>query len=498
MTAELRQPGTGDATAHLEGLTAAAARFAATHLFEHLDAETLRIARRCMLDGLSVMLAGSDQPGMAPLLSFLETQAGAAQARLIGLAHPGLPAPAAALWAGTAGHAMDWDDTQLAEGPGRPYGLLMHPTVPPLAATLALCQTVAAETGAPVDGRRFLAAFTAGFEVGCKVAEAIAPDHYMRGFHTSGTIGTFAAAAAASNLLGLDSEQTARALGIAASMAAGIRAGFGTMTKPLHVGRAAENGVTAALLARHGLSANTEALDGRWGYLAIAGPGGEPALVRERFGAPHAMVSPGVSIKPYPSGVLTHPSMDAMLFLMREEGLAAEDIAAVRLCAGSNVLGPIRFRIARTELEGKFSFAFLLGAIILRGRAGKAEFTDAFVASPACQDMQARIETHFDQEIEDMGWDRIRSRVEVTTHDGRVLSRWADEAYRGGPHNPLSDADLAGKFRDCAEGLLDGARQEEALARVMAFEEERDAAELFDILQWQSPPTGRRRPRGLF
>lgn len=474
-----------DQWAHLQGLTAAAARFAAGHRFDDLDAETLRLARRCMLDGLSVMLAGSDQPGMAPLLSFLTGQGGAAQARLLGLAHPGLPAPAAALWAGTAGHAMDWDDTQLAEGPGRPYGLLMHPTVPPLAAALALCETVARETGAPVDGRRFLAAFTAGFEVGCKVAEAINPDHYMRGFHTSGTIGTFAAAAAASNLLGLDAEQTARALGIAASMASGIRAGFGTMTKPLHVGRAAENGVTAALLARHGLSANAEALDGRWGYLAIAGPGGEPQLVRDRFGAPHSMLSPGVSIKPYPSGVLTHPSMDAMLFLMRDEGLSPDDVESVRLCAGSNVLGPIRFRIARTELEGKFSFAFLLSAIILRGRAGKAEFTDEFVSSPACQDMQARIETAFDQGIEDMGWDRIRSRIEVTTRDGRTLTRWADEAYRGGPHNPLSDEDLAGKFRDCADGLLSPARQAEVLATVMAFEAEPDAACLFDLLRWQ-------------
>src|SRR3546814_15019759 len=133
-------------------------------------------------------------------------------------------------------------------------------------------------------------------------------------------------------------------------MAAGIRAGFGTMTKPLHVGRAAENGVTAALLVRNGFTANEEALDGKWGYLAVAGPGGEPALVRERFGKPFTMLSPGISIKPYPSGVLTHPSMDALLFLLREEGIAAGEIARVTLRAGRNVLGPIRYRIATTEI----------------------------------------------------------------------------------------------------------------------------------------------------
>ncbi|CAN5656425.1 MmgE/PrpD family protein [soil metagenome] len=468
--------------AELEGLTEAAARFVAGLDFADLNAETLRLARRCVLDGLAVALAGSQAPGMAPLRAHIDSIGGTPQARLIGDARARVPAHLAALWGGTAGHAMDWDDTQLAEGPGRPYGLMMHPTMPPLIAALSAAELVAGETGRPVNGRRFLAAFAAGFEVGCKVAEAIDPAHYMRGFHTSGTIGTFAAAAAAAKMLGLDAGGVARSLGLAASMASGIRAVCGTITKPLHVGRAAENGVTAALLARRGFSANPEALDGRWGYLAIAGPGGEPKLVRGRFGKPHTMETPGVSIKPYPSGVLTHPSMDAMLFLMRDEGLKPEDVAAVTLLAGSNVLGPIRFRLARTGLEGKFSFAFLLAAIILRGRAGKAEFSDDFVRSPECQAMQQRIETVFDQGIEDMGWDRIRSRVELTTTGGRRLERWADERYRGGPHNPLSDAELEAKFRDCAHGLLDEARMAELLAAVWRIETLTDVGRLVTLL----------------
>ncbi|WP_246226132.1 MmgE/PrpD family protein [Chelativorans xinjiangense] len=479
-------PNGEDSFAALTGLTKAAAGFVAKLRFSDLDAATLRLSRRCVLDGLAVALAGSEQPGMAPLAAYIESLGGAPQARMIGDASRRVPAHLAALWSGTAGHAMDWDDTQLAEGPGRPYGLLMHPTMPPLVAALTISDLVAGETGRPVDGRRFITAFAAGFEVGCKIAEAINPDHYMRGFHTSGTIGTFAAAAAAAKMLDLNEDGVARALGVAASMASGIRAGFGTMTKPLHVGRAADNGVTAALLVRHGLSANMQALDGRWGYLAIAGPGGEPALVVGRFGAPHTMVSPGVSIKPYPSGVLTHPSMDAMLFLMRENGLSAGDIASVKLKAGSNVLGPIRFRIAKTELEGKFSFAFLLAAIILRGRAGKAEFTDEFVASKASQEMQARIETAFDPEIEAMGWDRIRSKIEVVTRDGRRFERWADENYRGSPHNALSDAELESKFRDCAEGLLGEERVKEVLNAVWSLEEMPDAGRLFALLDWKS------------
>ena len=470
---------------HLTGLTAAASRFAAQLVYEDLTPDDLRLARRCVLDGLAVSLGGSEQHGMVPLLSYIDRQGGAADAPILGRSGAKVPAHLAALWFGTAGHAMDWDDTQLAEGPGRPYGLLMHPTMPPLAAALVTSELVAAETGRPVDGRALITAFCAGFEVGCKIAEAINPNHYMRGFHTSGTIGTFAAAAAASRMLVLSEHESAVALGLAASMAAGVRANFGTMTKPFHVGRAAENGVTAALLARAGFSANTEALDGRWGYLAIAGPGGDPALVRDRFGKPFAMVSPGVSIKPYPSGVLTHPSMDALKFLMAEEGLKPDDIEHVTLSAGSNVLGPIRFTLARTELEGKFSFQFLLAAIILAGGAGKAEFTDAFVSSEACQAMQGRIETRFDPAIEAMGWDRIRSRIDLTTRDGRRLERWADENYRGSPHNPLSDAELETKFRDCAAGLLDDAACQRVFGLVWSLEDQTDVSVLWDSLVWR-------------
>jgi 2-methylcitrate dehydratase PrpD len=468
----------------LSGLTRAVTSFAAGMTFDRLDETNLTLSRRCALDGFGVALAGSQQHGMAPLLNYLRATGGAGQSRLLGIGRDRLPAPLAALWMGTAGHAMDWDDTQLAEGPGRPYGLLMHPTMPPLAAALTTAELVAAETGTPVDGRRLVTAFATGFEACCKIAEAINPDHYLRGFHTSGTIGTFGAAVAAARMLDLDEAATATVIGIAASSASGIRVNFGTMTKPLHVGRAAQNGVTAALLARAGFSANDEALDGRWGYLAVAGPGGDPAQVRDRLGAPFTMATPGVSIKPYPSGVLTHPSMDAMRFLMEEQRLSPGDIANVELAAGSNVLGPIRFALASTELEGKFSFQFLLAAIILRGKAGKAEFTDAFVSSDACQAMQKRITTRFDPAIEAMGWEKIRSRLTVTTRDGRVIERWADERYRGGPAHPLTDAELEGKVRDCAEGLIDEAGLSRFFGHIWTLETLDDVGILFDDLAW--------------
>ena len=464
-----------------KSLTRDAAAFAAALSFNDIPDEALHIVRRCVLDGLAVMLAGSEQEAIDVAERYIRKTGGNPQSRVVGDAGLKVPAHLAAFWNGLAGHIMDWDDTQLAEGPGRPYGLLTHPTIPPLSA----CLTVGDMLGG-IDGETMLTAFLAGFEVECKIAEAINPDHYNLGFHTSGTIGTFGSAVAAAKLLGLEEAGIARAIGGAASMAAGIRANFGTMGKPMHVARSSENGVTAALLVADGFTFNEEALDGKWGYLEVAGRGGEPELVIGRFGAPFSIVTPGVSIKPYPSGVLTHPSMDAMGLLMRENALQPGDIKKVTLFAADNILLPIRFRIASTHLEGKFCMAFLLSAMIVAGKAGKAEFTDAFVQSKAVQDMQKRVFTKFDPKIDEMGHERIRSRLEVVTKGGRTIERWADENYRGGPHNPLSDAEVEGKFRDCAAGLIDESATRKVFDAVWSLEKQANTCDLYDLLDWRT------------
>jgi 2-methylcitrate dehydratase PrpD len=289
---------------------------------------------------------------------------------------------------------------------------------------------------------------------------------------------------AAGKLLGLNVGQLRQTLSLAASMASGIRANFGSMTKPLHVGRSSENGVTAALLVREGFTADPDGLDGKWGFLTIAGPGGNPEYVIDEFGNPFSIIDPGTSVKPYPSGVLTHPAMDALLFLMRDENLTADDIESVHLYAANNVLGPIRFEFATTELEGKFSFQFLLAAIMIAGRAGKREFTNDFVRSEPVAAAQRRVFTHHDPDIEAMGYSRIRTRIVVKTTDGRELERWADENYRGSPLNPLSESELEGKFRDAAAGLLDETACKAVFDLVWSLDEAPDATQLLDRLDW--------------
>ena len=206
--------------------------------------EALRIGTRCVLDGLGLYVAGSEEHSVKLLIDEAEHIGGRREALLLGGGTTKVPASMAARVLGTAGHAHDWDDSQVSSDPAHVYGLLTHPTIPPLTSALVISQQFG-----NVNGQTFMLAFLTGFEVECKISEWMLPQHYLRGFHSSGTVGTFGAYATAAKLLGLKGDNLLSGFGIAASFAAGIRCNFGTMTKPLHVGRAAENGVTAALLA---------------------------------------------------------------------------------------------------------------------------------------------------------------------------------------------------------------------------------------------------------
>ena len=434
--------------------TAAAAEFVESVNFKDIPAEAVRIGSRCVLDGLGLFVAGSEERSVQILVEEAEQMGGQTDALLLSRGNAKVPAPIAARVLGTAGHAHDWDDSQVSIDPAHVYGLLTHPTIPPLTSALVMAQKIGA-----VDGKRFMLAFLAGFEVECKISEWMLPQHYLKGMHSSGTVGTFGAYVAAAKLLGLKGDKLRSGLGIAASLAAGIRCNFGTMTKPLHVGRAAENGVTAALLAARGFTADPDALDGPWGFYAVQGGGVSAEKISQGLGKRWTIVEPGVSIKPYPCGVLTHPTIDLMLKLVSEHDVKPDDIEAVRVFAGTNILNPIRYPIAANHLQAKFSLPAALAMIALERKAGKREFSDDFVGSGSMQLMQKRITTEFNPEIEKMGFDKMRSRIAIRLKDGRQIDGWADERYRGGPENPLSDDDLESKVRSCCEGILDGNKQ---------------------------------------
>ncbi|MEP7454021.1 MmgE/PrpD family protein [Phyllobacterium sp. SB3] len=464
-------------------ITAQAVRFIERTTYEDLPGEALIVGRRCMIDTVGLYLAGSREGSVRILIDDALDQGGSADAPLPGAGSQKVPASLAARVWGTAGHAHDWDDTQVSHDPAHVYGLLTHPSVPPLTAALVVASMLG-----KVSGRDLMLAFQIGFEVECKISEWMKPLHYRRGHHTSGTVGTFGAAAAAAKLLRLEGEKLAHALGLAASFAAGIRVNFGTMTKPLHVGRACENGVIAALLAGRGFEADPAALDGTWGFFSVMGEGLDAEKAREGFGAPLTIVTPGVSIKPYPSGILTHQSMDAMLKLVLDNDLKPEQVERIRFFAGKNIIEPIRYPVARNHLQAKFSMPALLAMIVLCRRASHHEFEDAFVAGDAMQDLQARTDVINDLEIDALGYDKIRSRIEVTTTDGRTLVQWADERYRGGPSNPISDVGLVEKFRMCAEGVIGDTHQEELLALVRDVDGVADIRNLIKLVSGETEP----------
>ena len=457
--------------------TAAAAEFVDKITFEEIPAEAVRIGTRCLLDGLGLFVAGSEEHTVQLLVDDAEQTGGRPDALLLGRRNTKVPAPMAARVLGTAGHAHDWDDSQVSTDPAHVYGLLTHPTIPPLSSALVLAQKLGG-----VDGKTFMLAFLTGFEVECKISEWMLPQHYVKGMHSSGTVGTFGAYAAAAKLLGLNGDKLRSGFGIAASFAAGIRCNFGTMTKPLHVGRAAENGVTAALLAARGFTADPDALDGPWGFYAVQGGGVSLGKTSQGFGKAWTIVDPGVSIKPYPCGVLTHPTIDLMLKLVTENDVKPDDIEAVKVYAGTNILNPIRYPIAANHLQAKFSLPAALAMIALARKAGKREFSHEFVASASMQAMQKRITTELDPEIEKRGFDKMRSRIIIRLKDGRTVEGWADERYRGGPENPLSDADLEAKVRSCCDGILHEKVQLKLIDAARSITQLTDASKLMQIM----------------
>src|ERR1700752_609664 len=311
------------------------------------------------------------------------------------------PAAKAALANGVAAHAMDYDDTQLSTSKEAVYGLLTHPTTPVLAAALAVAETE------KISGEELLLVYVLGVEVECRIADAINPRHYQSGFHSTATMGGLGAAMAVGKILSLKEEALARALGIAASMASGLRENFGTMTKPLHAGRAAENGVSAGLLARAGFTAAANILEARRGFFNAMAGGCDESKIIGRLGSPYFIKAPGISIKPYPSGSLSHPAQDLILDLVKQHDLRADDIDRVDVGTNSNVPNALIYPMPKTALEGKFSIPFCMSIAVIERKAGIAQFQDRKVRDKKVVEFMQRVTLHVDDELEKLGYDQV-------------------------------------------------------------------------------------------
>ncbi len=326
--------------------------------YDALPEEAVRWARVAIIDTVGCTLAGASEP-CARIVARVTASDGPC---LIFGTEQRVAALDAALINGTASHALDFDDCSDTLGG--------HPSAPILPALFALAET------RTVDGRAFIAAYVAGWETETRIARGVNFHHYEKGWHPTATLGVFGSTAACCHLLGLTPEATATALGLAASFASGVKANFGTMTKPLHVGHCSRNGMLAALLAADGFTANAGALEHGQGFLHVfngAGNFDADAILRD-WGQPWDIVQPGVAIKQYPCCGSTHPAVDAMLMLVREHALTPAMVERVDSWTHPRRLAHTNRPDPQSELDAKFSVQYLPGARAAGSSRGAGAF----------------------------------------------------------------------------------------------------------------------------
>jgi 2-methylcitrate dehydratase PrpD len=465
----------------VSGLTRYVAEFVLKLKYEDIPAEVTALAKKSILDGFGLALAGSASELGALSRKYLQSL-GIAEgtSTIIGSGLKSSPR-FAAFANGISIHADDFDDTQLAVAKDRVYGLLTHPTAPVLPALFAI-----AETSGPISAKNFIAAYLAGVETETKIAEAISPRHYEDGFHSSGTCGSFGSVAACARIRGLTLQQTLNAFGIAAAEAGGLRENFGTMTKPFQPGHAAENGVAAADLAALGWTAAEQILEAPRGFFHAYGGTYDPAAIQNKLGNPWTFANPGVSIKPYPSGSLTHPAMNAMMRLIQKNNIKPADVEKVDVGTNHNMPNTLIHHHPQNGLQAKFSMEFCMAVLLLERKATLAEFTNEYVKRPEVQEMIGRVNFYVDPVAENAGFDKMTSLITAHLRDGRILKDQADFA-KGSPADPMTFEEVAAKFRGCAGyAKWPAGKTERLIEAVSKLEQSSDVRELSVLLRSSS------------
>jgi 2-methylcitrate dehydratase PrpD len=402
-------------------------------------------ARVAFIDTMGVMLAGSREEVAHLALDMVKLEGATQAASIVGQSLRTSP-QLAALANGVAAHAMDYDFTFLS-------GQSVSPVIPAL---LPLAESTGAS---PAD---CVAAFIVGAEVAARLLRASPRLSNDGGWHSTGTVGSIAAAAACAKLMKLPAEKIPDVLGISVSLASGVAVNYGTMTKPLHSGNAARNGILAAQLAREGMTASETALEGRQGYAAAFGGARPLDQALESLGRCWHLLGSGIAVKPYPSCALTHSAIDALIDLRAEHRLSSRNVAAVEVGVNRVVPDVLAHPRPTTALERKFSMQFCAAAALAEGRVDFGSFTDGEITNAETRELMERVAMVVDpglpEGVEQHAW----SRVTVRLRDGRTVSTEARGA-RGHPDTPLSDAALREKFLGCSRTVL-GADEAEGVA----------------------------------
>ena len=426
--------------------------------YDALPPAVVQVARQCVLDWIAVTLRAADEPLVRMLAEQVLAEGGKAQASLVGLGAR-VSVRQAALVNGAASHALDYDDVNVR--------MTGHPTVAVLPAALALAQSNGA------SGKDLLAAFTAGYETVCLVGGMVSPGHYARGFHVTGTVGTFGAAAACAHLLRLNTGQTLTALGIAGTQAAGLKSMFGTMCKPLHAGKASENGLLAAQLAARGFTARPDVLECAQGFAATQTDTFDPDVAADtRYNLPDNL------FKYHASCYQTHAAIEAIRSLRAEHRFSASDVDRVVLRHDAGADTVCNIPTPKSGLETKFSLRMLTAYALLGiDTADIDSYTDERTQLPELTVLRDKVSVRFTA-----GWPITRSEVAILLSDGRELFAAHDS---GVPETNLDRQTerLVEKFNSLAGPRLGGSRTRSVIDTVLSLEQLPDVRALTELLE---------------
>ena len=448
----------------MTALTEALARFAHRPAFTEVPEAAARTIRSGFIDTVATMIAGRDEPVVRIVREHVEARRAAARESSVLLGTERAATQDAALINGTAGHALDYDDVALGG----------HPSTVLVPALLAEGEAIGA------SGADLVRAYLVGYEVWAELISRDADSHHLKGWHPTAVFGTVGAAAAIASLRRLTVEQCRNAISLSASMAAGLVANFGTMTKPLHAGRAASSGIEAVRLAMRGMTASPDAIEHHAGFLNAISPKGNLDLERptEPLGRSLRILESGLSIKKYPICYATHRVIDAVVDLAGREDLRPEAVRSVQATIGVAQASMLRNHTPTTALEAKFSLEFAVASALTARAVGLGQLTDEFVNRSSVRETMkkleiATVESACPIEPAFAFSDRVRIRLE----DGRTLDSGEIRFARGNAQLPLRDEDLKAKFFDCV-ARADGIDARHLYERLAGLDALRDIREL--------------------
>jgi len=394
-------------------------------------------AKRAIADVVGVSIYGSHHEVGEQLATYVERTFGGGDASMI--ARGTTTAAGAALANGAFAHAIDYDDTF--------ESIVIHPSAPVFSAALA------ATDSTDNSGRDLLTGYVLGAETAFRIGHSTYPEHYDNGWHATGTIGTFGATAASAAVYDLTPAEIRNALAIAGSSSSALKKNFGSMTKPLHAGHAAQMGVRATLLAAEGFTGDDAILDGEMGYGTVMTPGGfyDSNEITESLGETWAVED--IGFKPYPSGVISHAAMEALRRLVARNSLRPAQVEKATVTLDEAASEMLIHDEPSDALQAKFSIEFCLAAVLREGDPGIRAFTDEYVRAPETQAQMQKVERVFEPDLFGDEFAGYGAKVRVELDDGDVITAKQRRAP-GSPSEPIDQQRLTEKFHDCASAIF--------------------------------------------